>query len=126
MTFPPSQSVQPTTKKKIRKGTLDSGDSIRSKSAGSAGSTDQPEPISSEFPMVRGNPLVAAKEKGNKLANKAKDKGKLMKPKAKKQTEDKGKKNDVSFESPAMATRSKKVDSCSPAMSTRSKRQLNL
>ncbi|PVH32515.1 hypothetical protein PAHAL_9G417300 [Panicum hallii] len=29
MTFPPSQSVQPTTKKKIRKGTLDSGDSIR-------------------------------------------------------------------------------------------------
>ena len=58
----------------------------RSKSAGSAGSADQPEPISSEFPMARGNPLVAAKEKGNKLANKAKDKGKLMKPKAKKQT----------------------------------------
>jgi hypothetical protein len=25
--------------------------------------------------MARGNPLVAAKEKGNKLANKAKDKG---------------------------------------------------
>jgi hypothetical protein len=31
--------------------------------------------------MSRGNPLVKAKEKGNKLANKAKDKGKLMKPK---------------------------------------------
>jgi len=118
--------VQPTTKKKIRKGTLDSGGSIRSKSAGSAGSTDQPEPISSEFPMARGNPLVAAKEKGNKLANKAKDKGKLMKPKAKKQTKDKGKKNYVSFESPAMGTRSKKVDSSSPAMSTRSKRKLSL
>ncbi|PUZ58366.1 hypothetical protein GQ55_5G504100 [Panicum hallii var. hallii] len=123
MTFPPSQSVQPTTKKKIRKGTLDSGGSI---SAGSAGSTDQSEPISSEFPMTGGNPLVAAKEKGKKLANKAKDKGKLMKPKAKKQTKDKGKKNDVSFESPAMDTRSKKVDSCSPAMSTRSKRKLSL
>jgi hypothetical protein len=63
--------------------------------------------------MARGNPLVAAKEKGNKLANKAKDKGKLMK-------------NDVSFESLAMGTRSKKVDSCSPAMSTRSKRKLSL
>ena len=47
--------------------------------------------------MARGNPLVAAKEKGNKLANKAKDKGKIMEPKAKKQTKDKGKKNDVSF-----------------------------
>jgi len=30
------------------------------------------------------------------------------------------------FESPAMATRSKKVDSSSPAMSTRSKRRLSL
>ena len=98
----------------------------RSKSAGSAGSTDQPEPISSEFPMARGNPLVAAKEKGNKLANKAKEKGKLLKPKAKKQTKDKGKKNEVLFESPAMGTRSKKVDSSSPAMSTRSKRRLSL
>jgi uncharacterized protein YxeA len=58
--------------------------------------------------MARENPLVAAKEKGNKLTNKAKDKGKLMKPKAKKQTEDKGKKKDVSFESPAMSTRSKR------------------
>jgi hypothetical protein len=58
--------------------------------------------------MARGNPLVSAKEKGNKLANNAKDKGKLMKPKANKQTKDKGKKNDVSFESPTMGTRSKK------------------
>ena len=77
--------------------------------------------------MARGsNSLVAAKEKGKKLANKAKEKGKLLKPKAKKQTKDKGKKNEVLFESPAMGTRSKKVDSSSPAMSTRSKRRLSL
>ena len=93
----------------------------------SASTTDQPEHISTEIPMARGsNPLVAAKEKGKKLANKAKEKEKLLKPKAKKQTKDKGKKNEVLFESPAMATRSKKVDSSSPAMSTRSKRRLSL
>jgi hypothetical protein len=34
----------------------------------SAGSTNQPEPISIEFPMSRGsNPLVATKAKGKKL-----------------------------------------------------------
>ena len=93
----------------------------------SASTTDQPEHISTKIPMARGsNPLVAAKEKGKKLANKAKEKGKLLKPKAKKQTKDKGKNNEVLFESPAMGTRSKKVDSSSPAMSTRSKRRLSL
>ena len=77
--------------------------------------------------MARGsNPLVAMKAKRKKLAKQAKQKGKLLKPKAKKQTKDKGKKNDVSFESPAMGTRSKKVDPGSLAMSTRSKRRLSL
>ncbi|XP_025825303.1 uncharacterized protein LOC112900690 [Panicum hallii] len=64
MTFPPSHSVE-LTNKKSRKGTSDSGGSIRFKSAGS---TNQPEPISIEFPMSRGsNPLVATKAKGKKL-----------------------------------------------------------
>ncbi|PVH35295.1 hypothetical protein PAHAL_7G144300 [Panicum hallii] len=109
MTFPPSHSVE-LTNKKSRKGTSDSGGSIRFKSAGS---TNQPEPISIEFPMSRGsNPL--------------RREGKVLKPKIKKQTKEKGKKNDVSFESPAMHTRSKRVDPYSPAMSTRSKRRLNL
>jgi hypothetical protein len=82
-------------------------------------------PLALSFPWL-GKIHLLQKKKGNNLANKAKDKGKLVKPKAKKQTKDKGKKNDVSFESPAMGTRSKKVDSCSPAASTGSKRKLSL
>jgi hypothetical protein len=75
----------------------------------SAGSTNQPEPISIEFPMSRGsNPQVATKAKGKNPAKQAKEKGKLLKPKAKKQTKEKGQKDDVLFESPAMGTRSKK------------------
>jgi len=66
------------------------------------------------------------KAKRKKLAKQAKQKGKLLKPKAKKQTKEKGKKDAVLFESPAMGTRTKKVDPCSPVMSTRSKRRLSL
>jgi len=93
----------------------------------SGGSTNQPEPISIEFPKSSGsNQLFPSKGKGKKQAKQDKDKGNLQKPKAKKQTKEKEKKNDVLFDSPAMGTRSKKVDPGSPAMSTRSKRRLSL
>jgi hypothetical protein len=71
------------------------------------------------------NPLVATKAKGKKLGKQAKEKGKVPKPKGKKQTKEKGKKNDVLFESPAMHIRSKKFDPCNLAMSTTSKRRLS-
>jgi hypothetical protein len=54
------------------------------------------------------NPLIVTKAKGKKLAKQAKEKRKLLKPKGKKQTKEKGKKNEVLFESPAMGTRIKK------------------
>ena len=59
--------------------------------------------------MSRGsNPIVATKAKEKKPAEQAKEKGKLLKPKAYKQTKEKGQKNNVLLESPAMGTRSKK------------------
>ena len=57
----------------------------------SAGRRNQPESISTKFPMFRGsNPLVATKAKGMKLAKQTKEKRKVLKPKAKKQTKEKG------------------------------------
>jgi len=59
----------------------------------SGGSTNQPEPISIEFPKSSGsNQLFPTKGKGKKQAKKVKDKGNLQKTEAKKQTKEKQKK----------------------------------
>nr|TKV94464.1 hypothetical protein SEVIR_9G296850v2 [Setaria viridis] len=104
-----------------RLATLDSGGSVRCRSAGS---TNQPEPMTIEFPTssASNHPPVAT-TKGTKKQTKQKDK---PKPKGKKQAKKKAKQTTVLFDSPAMGTRSKKVDPCSPAMSTRSRRRLSL
>ena len=76
--------------------------------------SNQPEPLSIEFPGVEGQSTVKAKAK----------------PKAKAKAKQNAKKKTTipmqPLDSPAMGTRSKKMDPASPAMSTRSKRRLSL
>ena len=80
--------------------------------------SNQPEPLSIEFPGVEGQSTVKAKAKPK------------AKPKAKSKAKQNAKKKTTipmhALDSPAMGTRSKKMDSASSAMSTRSKRRLSL
>ena len=83
--------------------------------------SNQPEPLSIEFPGAEGQSTVKAKAKP-----KAKPKAKL---KAKQNAKKKTTIPMHALDSPAMGTRSKKskkMDPASPAMSTRSKRRLSL
>ena len=76
--------------------------------------SNQPEHLSLEFPGAEGQSTVKAKAK----------------PKAKAKAKQNAKKKTTihmqPLDSPAMGTRSKKMDPASPAMSTRSKRRLSL
>ena len=76
--------------------------------------SNQPEHLSLEFPGAEGQSTVKAK----------------VKPKAKAKAKQNAKKKTTipmhALDSPAMGTRSKKMDSASSAMSTRSKRRLSL
>ena len=76
--------------------------------------SNQPEPLSIEFPGAEGQSTVKAKAK----------------PKAKAKAKQNAKKKTTipmqPLDSPAMGTRSKKMDPASPAMSTRCKRRLSL
>ena len=76
--------------------------------------SNQPEHLSLEFPGAEGQSTVKAK----------------VKPKAKAKAKQNAKKKTTipmqPLDSPAMGTRSKKMDPASPAMSIRSKRRLSL
>ncbi|RLN05247.1 hypothetical protein C2845_PM13G08310 [Panicum miliaceum] len=129
MTFPPSQSLETTIEKK---GASTSGasnsqsldttnntknkrkrintDSAASKRCRSRSGSNQPEPISEEHEQTNAPPKEKAKRKG-KVKQASKKITKIPMP---------------PLDSPAMATRSKKLVPSSPSMSTRSKRRLNL
>ncbi|CAM0151080.1 unnamed protein product [Urochloa decumbens] len=100
MSFPPSQSFESATIKAARKAKSESAGSKRSRSGSN-------QPLSSDQTVA---PVKAkAKKKRKQPAKKS------------------GKNLMISFDSPAMGTRSKKNgDPASPAMSTRSKRRLSL
>ena len=80
--------------------------------------SNQPEHLSLEFPRAEGQSTVKAKAKPK------------AKPKAKAKAKQNAKKKTTipmqPLDSPAMGTRSKKMDPASPAMSTRCKRRLSL
>uniref|UniRef100_A0ACD5WL74 Uncharacterized protein n=1 Tax=Avena sativa TaxID=4498 RepID=A0ACD5WL74_AVESA len=101
MCFPPSKTLETTTKKKRKHANYKSGESKRSKTASSQLS------IESSVPSEQTNVLVKVKPK-----------------KKKKETAEKIPM--VPLDSPAMSTRSRKFIPPSPAMSTRSKRRLSL
>lgn len=129
MSFPPSQSLEPTPKKKRK--CVDSsseaskshsieisskkrgkyGDSNSGPSKRSRSGSNQPEP----FPIeVNAKTIVKTKKKVKAKANN-------------KKTARGGAKNGiVLFDSPAMATRSKVAALASPAKATRSKRRISL
>ncbi|WVZ76724.1 hypothetical protein U9M48_024676, partial [Paspalum notatum var. saurae] len=99
MSFPPSQSLETTSKTNGSHGNSNSGPSKRRMSRSGS---NQPETIAVDRP-----PLKKAT-----ATRKKKDKPKASIPM-------------LPFDSPAMGTRSKRVDPASPAMSTRSKRRLS-
>ena len=72
--------------------------------------SNQPEPLSIEFPGAEGQSTVKAKAKPKAKQNAKKKTTIPMQP----------------LDSPAMGTRSKKMAPACPAMSTRSKRRLSL
>jgi len=74
--------------------------------------SNQPEPLSIELPMFKDKPKAVVKLKGKKR---------------KKEVDKNTAKNLSSqLESPAMGTRSKRLQPSSPTLSTRSKRKLSL
>ncbi|WVZ87823.1 hypothetical protein U9M48_034399 [Paspalum notatum var. saurae] len=101
MSFPPSQSLETTSKTKESHDKSNSGPSKRRMSRSGS---NQPEPITSDRPPL------------NKKA----------KAKRKKKETPKAPIPMLPFDSPPMGTRSKRLDPASPAMSTRSKRRLSL
>ncbi|XP_037430955.1 uncharacterized protein LOC119297171 [Triticum dicoccoides] len=124
MCFPPSKSLETTTKKRgkhanssagaskskslkntNKKGKGGKSESVRSKRSRTG--SKHPEPISIEFPTHGDETNVPVKVRG----------------KSKECTE---KIPMVPQDSPAMCTRRKKFNSASPSMSTRSKRRLSL
>lgn len=76
----------------------------------SGSDSNQPEPLSIEFPGSIDQTVVNAKAKAKPKQNARKKTSIPMQP----------------LDSPAMGTRSKKMDPGSPAMSTRSKRRISL
>jgi hypothetical protein len=74
--------------------------------------SNQPKPLSIELPTSKDKPEVAVKLKGKRR---------------KKEVDKNAAKNLLShLDSPAMGTRSKRLQPTSPALSTRSKRRLSL
>ncbi|CAN6336244.1 unnamed protein product [Urochloa humidicola] len=104
MSFPPSNNLESMTVKAARSAKSESAGSKRSRSG-------------SNQPMSSDQTIAPVKRKAKRK----------RKQPAKKPDQTKGKNRMISFDSPAISTRSKKNgDPASPAMSTRSKRRLSM
>ncbi|CAN6217905.1 unnamed protein product, partial [Urochloa humidicola] len=103
MSFPPP-SLDTTCKNMQKNGNSSSGASKRSRSG-----SNQPTPLSIELPMPDAPPI---KQKPKKKKKEPSKKHKAIPV--------------TMLDSPAMGTRSKRMDPGSPAMSTRSKRRLSI